>query len=81
VFEIEVFGHEGVQSQNVKQMVYMVPLRSALLVEFFLLYAGGYGLGICFYEGVQGFIGGLDPFLVAVELESYDDMLFEQEVL
>ena len=42
MFEVEVFGHEGIQPKNIQEVVYVVPLGSVLLVEFLLFQAGCY---------------------------------------
>lgn len=42
VFEIEVFGHEGVQPENIQEVVDVVPLGPVLLVQLLLFQAGCY---------------------------------------
>lgn len=46
MLEVEVFGHECVQSHHVHQMIEMVPLRPVLLVELFLLYQSHRALAV-----------------------------------
>ena len=80
VLEVEVLRHQRVQSQHVQQVVYVVPLRSALLVQLVLLHTADYRLAERLHQGAEGVVGVLGPFLVVVHLELHNHMLLEQEM-
>lgn len=51
VLEVEIFGHQGVQSQHIQQMIDVVPLGPVLLIQLVFLHAANYRLTEGFNQG------------------------------
>ena len=81
VLEIEVLCHQCIQPQNIQQMVYVIPLRSVLLVQLLLLHSCYQRFAVCLDKRAKSIIGILSPFLVIIHLEFDYHMLLQQEML
>lgn len=81
MFEVEVLGHQGIDTQYIQNVVDMIQLRTVLLVQLIFLHAPQNALAIDSHQGTNGFVAILSPFLVAVHLELDDHLFFQQEMM
>ena len=81
MLEVEVLGHQGVQPQDIQQVIEVIPLRPVFFVELLSLHRGLCRLAVDLNQLSQRVVAVLGVLFVVVHLELDDNVLLKQEVL